>query len=210
MRCSRRAVSTSRRPSQQFWLSGDSTYTSLPAWQARMPARQCQWSGVAITTASTDLSSRALRKSRAVRGGRPFSSSPRLALREGKRLPSNVAQPGHAAVGPLGEGRRQGVAAGADSHHGQDDPLVGRRRPDRLGAGKQRHAGGRGQAGLRRVAKNSRRFMEPSPQGVKSRQVFVRQRGGAGQEHRQRLPIVCPCQPHGVKGVATLPARRVV
>jgi hypothetical protein len=53
----RAAVSTILRPSTTVRLIGFSTYTSLPALQASMNISACQWSGVAITTASTALSS---------------------------------------------------------------------------------------------------------------------------------------------------------
>src|SRR5665811_2266766 len=43
--------------------SGFSTNTSLPAWQAWMTGRACQWSGVATMTASRSLRSSSLRKS---------------------------------------------------------------------------------------------------------------------------------------------------
>ena len=66
-----RAASTIRRPSTMLWLAGFSTYTSLPAWQARTVSSACQWSGVAIVTASMDLSSSSRRKSFSVRGGLP-------------------------------------------------------------------------------------------------------------------------------------------
>src|SRR5437867_10548604 len=52
-----------RRPSATLWLSGFSTYTSLPAWHAQIVMSACQWFGVAIEIASSDLSSRALRTS---------------------------------------------------------------------------------------------------------------------------------------------------
>ena len=55
------AASTSRRPSQTLWATGFSTYASLPAWQAQIPISECQWLGVAITTASTSFASSSLR-----------------------------------------------------------------------------------------------------------------------------------------------------
>src|SRR5512139_276845 len=61
-------------PSQQLWVGGFSTYTSLPAWQAQTADGACQWSGVAETMAVTDLSSRALRKSFSTLGSLPFCS----------------------------------------------------------------------------------------------------------------------------------------
>src|ERR1051326_2345672 len=50
------ATSTILRPSTTVSDSGFSTYTSLPALHASMNINACQWSGVAITTASTFLS----------------------------------------------------------------------------------------------------------------------------------------------------------
>ena len=63
MRLCLRAVSTAIRPSWTLWLHGFSTYTSLPAWQAQIVMRACQWLGVAMETASRSLSSSALRTS---------------------------------------------------------------------------------------------------------------------------------------------------
>ena len=57
------AASTHLRPSKTLWLHGFSTYTSLPAWQAQMVISECQWLQVATLTASSSLSSRALRMS---------------------------------------------------------------------------------------------------------------------------------------------------
>src|SRR5262245_4176902 len=37
-----RAASMQRRPSVMLWLSGFSTYTFLPAWQAQMVISECQ------------------------------------------------------------------------------------------------------------------------------------------------------------------------
>ena len=45
-------------PSATLWPTGFSTYTSLPAITAWIAGRACQWSGVAMITASTFLSSR--------------------------------------------------------------------------------------------------------------------------------------------------------
>jgi len=64
----RRAASIMSRPSRMLWEAGFSTYTCLPASQARMVAGACQWSGVAMTTASTDLLSNTRRMSRSVFG----------------------------------------------------------------------------------------------------------------------------------------------
>ena len=50
-------------PSSMNTVSGFSTYTSLPAAQAVMVSRACQWSGVATTTPSMSLFSYILRKS---------------------------------------------------------------------------------------------------------------------------------------------------
>src|SRR5215211_7752517 len=62
------AASTHLRPSNTLWLIGFSTYTSLPAWQAQIVISECQWLQVAIETASSSLSSRALRMSWTVWG----------------------------------------------------------------------------------------------------------------------------------------------
>ena len=58
-----RAAATISSPSRGLWLAGFSTYTCLPAAQAMIVAGPCQWSGVAITTASIDGSSNMRRKS---------------------------------------------------------------------------------------------------------------------------------------------------
>ena len=58
-----RAASTIARPSTIVIDSGFSTYTSLPARQAAIIWIACQWSGVAITTASMSLRSSTARKS---------------------------------------------------------------------------------------------------------------------------------------------------
>ena len=71
MRLAFSAAVTMARPSWMRWASGFSQYTSLPAWQARMAMIACQWSGVAITTASMSLRSRTLRKSPKVSGVPP-------------------------------------------------------------------------------------------------------------------------------------------
>ena len=42
MRSYRRAASTILRPSHGEWLTGFSTYTSLPAWHPQMVANACQ------------------------------------------------------------------------------------------------------------------------------------------------------------------------
>ena len=42
-------------PSLRSWVNGFSTYTSLPALHASTVIGTCQWSGVAISTASTSL-----------------------------------------------------------------------------------------------------------------------------------------------------------
>jgi hypothetical protein len=55
------ATSTMRRPSETVNDGGFSTYTSLPAWHASTNMIACQWSGVAMTTASMPLSSSSLR-----------------------------------------------------------------------------------------------------------------------------------------------------
>ena len=52
MRLLTRAALTISGPSSIFSVSGFSTYTSLPALSASMAIRACQWSGVAISTAS--------------------------------------------------------------------------------------------------------------------------------------------------------------
>ena len=66
-----RAASTMRRPSDTLWLTGFSTYTSLPAWHAQIVASACQWLGVAIEMASIDLSSRTRRMSCTTLGAVP-------------------------------------------------------------------------------------------------------------------------------------------
>ena len=63
MRLYLRATWTMRRPSLTLWLTGFSTYTSLPACMAQMAASECQWLGVAMETMSTDLSSKIRRMS---------------------------------------------------------------------------------------------------------------------------------------------------
>ena len=74
-----RAASTMRRPSLTLWLTGFSTYTSLPACMAQMPTSACQWLGVAVLTMSTDLSSKASRMSATTLGSRPCFSATCLA-----------------------------------------------------------------------------------------------------------------------------------
>ena len=59
----RRTVSTSRRLSRIVTDTGFSQYTSLPASAARIEMGVCQWSGVAITTASTSGRASTSRKS---------------------------------------------------------------------------------------------------------------------------------------------------
>ena len=66
-----RATCTIRRPSLILWLTGFSTYTSLPACMAQMAASACQWLGVQTNTASTDLSSNTRRMSCTCFGARP-------------------------------------------------------------------------------------------------------------------------------------------
>jgi len=56
-----RAASTISRPSRIVKLRAFSAYTSLPAWQAWIVTRARQWSGVAVTIASTSLRSSSLR-----------------------------------------------------------------------------------------------------------------------------------------------------
>ena len=70
MRLYRRAAATSSSPSRPLWPHGFSTKTSFPAAQAMMAAGACQWSGAAITTPSTSLSSSTRRMSFAVFGAR--------------------------------------------------------------------------------------------------------------------------------------------
>ena len=77
-RLCRRATSIIHRPSRTNSVSGFSTYTSLPAAQASIVIRACQWSGVETTTASTSLSSSSLRKSRVAAGTPPPISATRL------------------------------------------------------------------------------------------------------------------------------------
>ena len=71
MRLYLRATWTMRRPSLMLWLTGFSTYTSLPACMAQMAASECQWLGVAMETTSTDLSSKTRRMSWTVFGALP-------------------------------------------------------------------------------------------------------------------------------------------
>src|SRR5439155_160849 len=58
-----RCASTSSSPSRALCPHGFSTYTCFPACMARSAAGVCQWSGAAMTSASTLLSSSARRKS---------------------------------------------------------------------------------------------------------------------------------------------------
>ncbi len=57
------AASMSNRPSRTLCEHGFSTYTCLPASAARIAPGVCQWSGVAIHTAFTALSSNTRRMS---------------------------------------------------------------------------------------------------------------------------------------------------
>ena len=52
------------RPSATEMLSAFSQYMSLPAWQAITAITACQYSGVAMTTASTSGRASTSRKSR--------------------------------------------------------------------------------------------------------------------------------------------------
>ena len=63
MRLCRRAASTMARPSAIVIDKGFSTYTSLPVLHAAIVWMACQWSGVAITTASMSGRSSTVRKS---------------------------------------------------------------------------------------------------------------------------------------------------
>ncbi len=68
------------RPSWTLWLSGFSTYTSLPASHAQIVISECQWLHVATDTASRFLSASASRISATVFGKLPesfFTFSPR-------------------------------------------------------------------------------------------------------------------------------------
>ena len=56
-----RAAATIAWPSAMVSVSGFSQYTSLPALQAWIVIRACQWSGVVTTTASTSFESSSLR-----------------------------------------------------------------------------------------------------------------------------------------------------
>ena len=76
-----RAASTIRRPSLTLWLTGFSTYTSLPAWQAQIVASACQWLGVATEMASIDLSSSSRRISCTISGPAPYRRSMALVAR---------------------------------------------------------------------------------------------------------------------------------
>jgi len=94
MRLYFRAASMILHPSRMLCETGFSTYTSLPAWQAQIASRACQWSGVAITTASTSRRSRMWRGS--VQESTPSKPSIRSASRSGstshiatRRTPGN-------------------------------------------------------------------------------------------------------------------------
>ncbi len=79
-----------RRPSLTLWLTGFSTYTSLPAWMAQMAARACQWLGVAMLTTSMDLSSSTLRRSWTNLGAFPCAFS--TAFMAGPMTPESASQ----------------------------------------------------------------------------------------------------------------------
>jgi hypothetical protein len=64
------AAAASSSASSGLWLHGFSTYTSLPAARARMAAGACQWSGAAMTTASTSFRSSTRLKSFSAFAGR--------------------------------------------------------------------------------------------------------------------------------------------
>ncbi|MCR4411721.1 MAG: hypothetical protein NUV77_04760 [Thermoguttaceae bacterium] len=75
----RRTASTISRPSRRLWQHGFSTYTCLPASRARIDAGACQWSGVAMNTASTARSSSTWRRSLTALGALPDACSTCLA-----------------------------------------------------------------------------------------------------------------------------------
>ncbi len=66
------AAWTILRPSSTLRQMHFSTYTSLPAWQARIVARACHCSGVATTTPWTSLSSKTSRISFVTLGRTPW------------------------------------------------------------------------------------------------------------------------------------------
>ncbi len=83
------AAATSSSPSRGLWPHGFSRYTCFPAWRARIAIGACQWSGVAIDTTSTVLSSSARRKSSIAFGVRvcllALMALPRTALSTSQR-----------------------------------------------------------------------------------------------------------------------------
>ena len=96
-----RAASTSLRPSQQLWLSGVSTYTSLPAWQAQIAGQAVPMVGRGDHHGVDRLVVQGLAEVlHAVRRVALLQLAPGCAPR-GQQAAVDVAQVGHAAVGPL-------------------------------------------------------------------------------------------------------------
>ena len=85
--------------------------------------RACQWSGVAIVTASIDLSSSSRRKSFSVRGGFPAIFSTALSGLANIAV-VDVADGDDLGVGIGGEHPRQVGSAVAQADHGDPDPLA--------------------------------------------------------------------------------------
>ena len=133
-----RAASTILRPSQQFDVGGFSTYTSLPAWQAHTVAGACQWSGVAITTASTPLASSTFRKSCTALEALPGCFLATAVAIASARLRSTSATQAMWQIAAIDEAFPQDVAASSNADAAQDNLVVRQRRPNRLGVGKDR------------------------------------------------------------------------
>ena len=142
-----RAASTMRRPSLTLWLTGFSTYTSLPACMAQMAASACQWLGVAMVTMSTDLSSNTRRMSCTNLGARPCF----LAISSTRCLPTFLVDV--ADVSDLGVLARRisaqvAAALAVDADHGHAQLLVGALALRRVvGQGASQRAGSHGRGG---------------------------------------------------------------
>ena len=124
-----RAASTIRRPSLTLWLTGFSTYTSLPAWQAQIAASACQWLGVAIEMASIVLSSSRRRMSCTTVGAVFELSFDHLGALGG-RAEIDVADRGDAHVLELAPAGDVLLAPAVDAANGHPHGVV---RPARLG-----------------------------------------------------------------------------
>ena len=118
-RLCRRATSTIHRPSRGNRVSGFSTYTSLPAAQAIMVIRACQWSGVETTTASTSRSS-----SRARKSAYPRAEPPASATASSRRPPWTSAMATILGVGLIPEVEDVPLADQAEADEAQADPVV--------------------------------------------------------------------------------------